>query len=338
MYKETLNNYKKRLQEVKLERDRLKVKLDQLRINTSEIQDIDIEAEVKLLEEKIEEYISVGKYVNIEVNNDILPQVIDRAIKRKKPFSENKDEFRDCVIWLTYANKVETDNLDKCIFITANVSDFCDKKGKLHKDLLQDTKKFRFHSNAYQFIEHESEFIDSLENEIIDKFKQIKVANSEFEKPEIFDKINSSIYSYLIGLSEEEVQDKFNPIYAEYIDLNSIDVKSIVKKNNDINIESLYISELGEIDIEASVDLKAYYDHEDYTVGSTSIIIRASYIAKCKIEDIKNVKVMETIQDIELDNIYITEIHPDIFAEYYEDLQADVLADQMEALEAYYNH
>lgn len=338
VYKETLNNYRKRLQEVKLEIDKLKVKLDKLRINTIDIQDIDVDAEVKLLEKKFEEYIRAGKYVNIEVNNDILPQVIDRAIKRKKPFSENKEEFRDCVIWLTYANKVESDNLDKCIFITANVSDFCDKKGELHKDLLKDTEKFSFHSNAYKFIEHESKFIDSLENEIIDKFKQITVEHSEFENPEIFHKIYSSLYSYLIGLSEEEVQDKFSPIYSEYIDLNSIDLKSIVKKNNDINIESLYISELGEIDIEASIDLKTYYDHDDYTVGSTSVIIRASYIAKCKIEDIKSVKVSKTIQDIELDNICIKEIHPDIFDEYYENLQADALADQMEALESYYNH
>lgn len=337
VYKEVLNNYEKQLKEVELESNKLNSKLSKLGMNTVDIQAIDVEAEVMSLEEKLKEYIRVGKYINIPVDNGILPQVIDRAIKRKKPFSKEKEEFRDCIIWLTYANKVESEKLDNCIFISRNVSDFCNKQGDLHEDFLQDTQRFKFHKDAYNVLTNEKVLMDSLET-INDKFKKAEIVKGEFEQSEIFKEINDSVYSYLIGISEREIQYEFYPIYAEYIDLNSIDIKNIVKKDIDINTESLCISELGQIDIEACIDLKVYYDLEEYTVESTNIIIKASYIAKRKIEDIQNAKICESIDDIELDNICIAEIDPDMISKHYRELEENVLAEQMNALEEQHKH
>jgi hypothetical protein len=91
-------------------------------------------------------------YIKIlEYKNEFFPTVMDRALGRKKPFNDEKTELKDCVIWLTYADYVQSRMLSDCYLLTANTSDFCDKEPtvaepkeyKVHADLLPDTKKFR---------------------------------------------------------------------------------------------------------------------------------------------------------------------------------------------------
>ena len=302
VYKETLNNYRKGLEQCKDEIKKINTQLNKLGIDYINIEDIDIDKEVNSLKTKINEYIESGKFKKIDVNNDILPEVIDRAIKRKKPFSDKKEEFRDCIIWLTYAKKAEEDNLDNCIFITNNTSDFCNKDNELHEDLLEDSKRFRVHKNSYEFLVNEEDLINKLE--IMDSYKNCRIEKNNFEKVEILRKIFSEIDSYLRSLSGEFVQLMFNPIPAEYIELNSIDIEYTIKRG--INIIDRDICELGDICVEAAVNLKSYNNNKDenyYCVSQLGLRIYSSYIAKVRVD---NKQIME-IEDIDLNNIRITD-------------------------------
>ena len=79
----------------------------------------------------------------VEFDNDLLPELIERSIKRIKPFGQKKQEFRDAITWLSYSKLVENDLLENCFFLTGNVNDFCEEKGKIHPELLNDTKRFK---------------------------------------------------------------------------------------------------------------------------------------------------------------------------------------------------
>lgn len=344
VYKEVLNNYKKQLNEINLAIKKIKSKMDKLKYDSDAISNIDIASKINEIKKAFEEYNSQRKIIILPIDNEILPEVVDRSIKRKKPFSENKQEFRDCIIWLTYARKIENDNLDNCIFITKNTSDFCDNKGNLHKDLLEDTEKFRFHSDAYQFLENESGLISEIEiNEITERFKNYTISENEFERKEIFHEIRNSIYNYFISLSEDSIADLYGGMYINYIELDGIDIESITKKSSDIDINDLTITEFGDIEIEASVELRVYDEEKDWNIATTTILLKCSYWAQVKIinqndEGENNYMIDEKINEIEIDTIKVKEIDGSVINEYYNDLKSAAYADMMEAQEDYYRH
>jgi hypothetical protein len=102
----------------------------------------------------------------IEYDNSLLPILVERSIKRIKPFGLKKQEFRDAITWLSYTNYANTNDLINCYFITQNTSDFCDNKIKntIHPELLLDSTKFSHFINAYDLLNLESKlkpYIDS---------------------------------------------------------------------------------------------------------------------------------------------------------------------------------
>ena len=99
----------------------------------------------KLEDEKI---ITVLKY-----SNEMLPEIVNRAVYRKKPFTETKTELKDTIIWLTYSEHAEKHKLKDCILLTSNVSDFCDtekikqKIFEIHPELQKDSNRFKVYKN-----------------------------------------------------------------------------------------------------------------------------------------------------------------------------------------------
>lgn len=90
----------------------------------------------------------------LEFKNDFLPYIVDRAINRRKPFAEEKSELKDAIIWKTYSSFVECNNVQNCILLTNNTSDFCEKddKSKVHHDLTDDTNRFSVINSSNDFI------------------------------------------------------------------------------------------------------------------------------------------------------------------------------------------
>lgn len=87
----------------------------------------------------------------LNFKDEFFSKVMDRAINRKKPFNDDKTEVKDCTIWLTYADYVETKKLGQCYLLTNNVKDFYEKEPKtkepteynIHDELKSDTQRFR---------------------------------------------------------------------------------------------------------------------------------------------------------------------------------------------------
>ncbi|WP_099157285.1 PIN domain-containing protein [Virgibacillus ndiopensis] len=92
----------------------------------------------------------------IKTNNKLMPELVNRSIKRIKPFSKNKEEFRDAIIWLSYVEYVKKNDIKDAIFITNNIKDFSDPndKTKVHPDLLKDSDAFTIYLSAKNLFEN----------------------------------------------------------------------------------------------------------------------------------------------------------------------------------------
>jgi len=117
----------------------------------------------------------------IDYKNDFLPDIVDRAINRKKPFTEEKSELKDAIIWKTYSDFVERFNTADCILLTNNVTDFCDRKdkSKIHSDLATDTNKFTVVRSSYDFIKTYASKLESPDNKFMAYISNIEI-NDEF--------------------------------------------------------------------------------------------------------------------------------------------------------------
>lgn len=339
VYKETINNYRKQLNDINNEFLKINKKIKNLNIEQTIVGFIDIENQINKIDNKLQEYIKNNKLIKLETSNDILPEVIDRAINRKKPFKEGKQEFRDCVIWLTYAKKVEEDGLDNCFFITKNVSDFCNKKQVLHEDLLEDTKKFKFHSDPYNFLKYETELISMLKNsKNLEKINSYRINKDKFKDKLVYDDIYMNIKEYLVSIPKTSINKYFYPIYLDYIELKDLDIDCIIQNSNILDANKKYITEFGDIKFKVFVNLMICDNEEDFFVGETYVTLKTSYSAKFEFEDMEDDKLDGNIIEIEFQNIEIESIDEEIFIEYYLELESDARAEMMDALENYHRH
>ncbi|WP_027086598.1 PIN domain-containing protein [Cohnella panacarvi] len=89
----------------------------------------------------------------VDYDNALLPELVRRSINRIKPFTDNKQEFRDAITWLTYTKKAKDENHEYCYFITHNKNDFLDSNGDLHPHLREDSDKFKVYSSSRELFD-----------------------------------------------------------------------------------------------------------------------------------------------------------------------------------------
>jgi hypothetical protein len=208
--------------------------------------------------------------------DNILPDLIDRAVNRKKPFKENKSEFRDAATWLTYAKYTEQNDASDCYFITENISDFFDdKKENIHPDLLEDSNKFKPFFTLMKLAQEDEktklyfeekqekeqriqEWIDENyinENYVLGYFKE-----SSFNG--LFNQIYHLCSDYISSLNRINLDGMY---YHGEPTLEGIDVMEIENFNIEILAEEIIVS--GELIIEASCTTQEIYKFDDEIIN-----------------------------------------------------------------------
>jgi hypothetical protein len=132
---------------------------------------------------QIESFVTEGILEIIEMDSIIFDSLIYKTINLKKPYGIN-NQYKDTLIWLSYAAFVEKNQLDSSYLITDNKSDFLEDDGNIHKDLLEDTKNIVIYRSLKQLFqevdiltEHEERyrFIQDVEDDyLISKLETIK--------------------------------------------------------------------------------------------------------------------------------------------------------------------
>jgi predicted nucleic acid-binding protein len=225
VYSELTENYK----------DTLKEKLNNLNksIETlNKIIDVELNIDLKTVDAYYDDFISYldslipGLIEQIEFDRDDLDEVIYRSIKEIKPFSRNKQEFRDCIIWLTYKKHIQDNNLSNCYFLTANIRDFYDDKAKdLHPQLKAELPQLSVFKSAKELLLNVGSLNkmmveDELEIWCAININERRIEQFAFEelKNDLNDGISSCIKEYNPNLLfNEKVIGEFEPSFFEEI-------------------------------------------------------------------------------------------------------------------------
>lgn len=352
--KEVKNNYKKRLEEINNKIKRLNKDLKCVP-NSYDVNLIEVEQELKKMEEHFLNSINENKIVILETDNNLLPEVINRSINRIKPFTEKKQEFRDCLIWLTYVNEAEINKLDNCFFITNNISDFCikdkNKEIHLHNDLKKDTNKIKIYSSIYEFLKKEKELIEKLDDINIEcKIQQITIDEFESQIEDIImDEIYSEVDKYIDDISSSSLSNMYK-VNIDYASLTSIDSYKIIEVKTDIDIKNGIVDYYGKLCIVANIDLQQDIPGEVYTLMNTEVILEMNYSMSKFVK-----KNMNYTVDSSEDKYLIDDLYYDIFVEdikivkyndsdieeflmdkYYGDIEQDTLEKLEMIRERYY--
>lgn len=127
---ETLGFYERMLKERTQDYYRIHKKMSNILMssNMENLSQIDFAKETKLYENFLRLKLEIQENSIIKYKNEYLPELVKRAIKRKKPLDIKGQQFRDGLLWLTILDVAKSLENRSLIFISDNVSDFGNKK------------------------------------------------------------------------------------------------------------------------------------------------------------------------------------------------------------------
>lgn len=218
----------------------------------------------------------------IDYENSMLPVLVERSIKKLKPFGIKKQEFRDAITWLSYTRFAESKSIDNCFFITNNLEDFCDNKAKntIHPELLGDSVRFSHFVSARDLFEIEqklepyvvsAEIVEWIQALSIDSFIEDKF-NGIFAKH-----VTEAFSEYVHRWDMYRFVDSSNVHFEGYIKVDRVSVALIQELNTTIVNDQVVVTG----DISVDVDIVLYYEDEDshYTakVGADMVQLISSF-------------------------------------------------------------
>ncbi|KIL80718.1 PIN domain-containing protein [Bacillus badius] len=253
----------------------------------------------------------------LQYPNDILPELINRSIKRIKPFTERKQEFRDAIIWLTYVNYVKENSLVDCHFINNNINDFLED-GKIHPDLKADNNNFIFYRSFREFFSSNNKDLEYVKSEVLTYFcDEIKYRQSD-----IFELIYSDHFSTLEIESADYIDNNSDYIstdyslsgrgYLEPAGLDIVEIKNYYVDviNNDIIINgSLLVNQ--QFEVHEYNPLYEPGDDEYFYSGSDEIDLLIEFTVRINTDIFKEKFVEFDLDNIEIkiDDFEINKIH-----------------------------
>lgn len=76
--------------------------------------------------------------VSVKTDPTIFLGILNLCLNKAAPFFNNKNEFKDSVIWHSYVHYIKNNKIKDSCLLTNNHKDFCDKDGELHPNLKVD--------------------------------------------------------------------------------------------------------------------------------------------------------------------------------------------------------
>jgi len=210
--------------------------------------------------------INIVSFDEVSIN-----ELVNRAVDRIKPFSENKPEFRDAVIWLSYANLAEAEELDDCILVTANSSDYL-KEGQLHQDLQNDTMRIRIVKDIFLLLKDEAmkphlmnlELQEWVENHTIDTVD----IRTSFNESENYNLIYNAIIKYASRMAPDDISEAYTE--SGQVDLEGISLNDVYEFEFEVFKDKIFIS--GNFGLTADMYTFVYLGDGDYHQASTDEI------------------------------------------------------------------
>jgi PIN domain len=257
---ETQGLYRRFLAEKLQEMQKCKSKMEATVLfrNLPDIPDFDLDTDSKKYLDYVYEKLNMDPRDIIQYKNDYLPEIVDRAINRKKPLDANGQQFRDGLLWLTLLDHAATTEDKVVVFISNNPVDFSDsKKEKLAPELCEEAKQrgveIKLFFSLTDFVRSHAEKIEFITEEWIN-------ANLDDEKiGELFlERTDSSFGHELLEGIELDHDERTTGSHSrtDYINLNLLDFYVYEKRDKTLLLDM-------DFEIESEVEVEVEKIRED---------------------------------------------------------------------------
>lgn len=221
-----------------------------------DIPEIDIETDSEKYIEYLHSKLGTTEKNIIHYKNEFLPELVNRAISRKKPLDDNGQQFRDGILWLTILDYAKSIEEKRVTLISDNPKDFGEKgENQLALELAKEANELgieiKYFKRLSDFVKEHASEIEFINKKWIESTIDIKLIERLFG--EILTDIQEDAILDGIRLeSNEETTGHANR--TDYIKSNLIDFyvyeksDGIILLNIDVEFETEY-----EIEIERTI-------------------------------------------------------------------------------------
>lgn len=234
-----------------------KLKSTLLFLEMPETPALDIEGDAEKYLEFIHKKFGTTASSIIPYKNEWLPEIVKRAIERKKPLDNKGQQFRDGILWLTILDYAENTEEKLIAFISDNPTDFSDKAdNKLSKELYEEAKQrgveIKFFKTLNDFAKEHASSIDFISKEWIETNIDHSILEKLFVEA-LGDKQENAILDNLDLERNEQTTGHINR--TSYINSSLLEFFVYEKRDGTIllNLEVQFETEY-EIEIERTVE------------------------------------------------------------------------------------
>jgi len=229
--------------------------------NAFEIAPLDIGIETRLFIENIDAiYSRYNSKYKIGHDLEMLEETVRRAIYKIKPCSEEREEFRDTLVWLTVINAALQQEENNIVFISSNTKDFCKPNGELHEHLIEDLRQrdivVHFYKSLDDFIKEHAKMIEGIDRDRVMRITE--QVNTEVKLLKILEKRYMTYFEHVLERKYDYVQD------VELLDRNiELDDFHVYEMKDDTYL--LVVDFMTSISVQAEVesDDDSFYDYDD---------------------------------------------------------------------------
>jgi hypothetical protein len=166
LYSRTL---RERIHDLKKASNNINLTLSDAEYNIK-LPEIDIDEQTVKYEAFLRKRLKIRDNQILPYNNEYLPEISNRAIKRQKPSGDKGQGFRDTLIWLTLKDYCKKCHEKQITFVSINTDDFANSnKDALHESLIEECTQQKIKVNYFkslkEFIENHSNKIDFINDD-----------------------------------------------------------------------------------------------------------------------------------------------------------------------------
>ena len=173
--------------------------------HTSSLNDKLISTEIGQFNAEFDKKMAKLGIVSIPISNIGHRELVERALKKRKPFSETGKGYRDTLIWENIKERLKKHKQSKLfdepavVFLTKNWRDFCEANYDIHPDLQEDLIKSGIPPESLKIMEDIDGFIGQYvkaKQEILEKIK-LQLQDKKGKSGRIHAKVEKYLFAYL---------------------------------------------------------------------------------------------------------------------------------------------
>ena len=223
---------------------------------------LDINAQTKLYLDHLRKRLRLRDSDIVQYKKEYLDDVVHRATNRIHPFTDDRKEFRDVLLWLTALDLCASQPEELVVLISNNTRDFAEKDAqKLHPVLAKEAQgkqaNIQYYPSIDYFLRAHSTKYEFITKEWI--FENIDIRKLERELQTQLEQRGESLFQRYLERHEEN--RFYNPNLISVLSFDIVEYYCIDVPDGSIRIEAFFVSEC---EVEYSIVREKEEEYSDY--------------------------------------------------------------------------